>query len=347
MRSKILFLAIFTIAFTLPFVYGQIEVHKGTIFHSVINGGNITFGWDFNCSNIYWGSNQVRFQDLNNTYTEWTQFGARAPIGTTMNITGIYDTNVTLDATVPAPATDFEVYVFDRGSPTTVNGVVSWSYVGGTVFFRLNAGATVSMFWNTTGTVFTIALDTVYSEVEVNMNHLLIANCTDALGFDHNTSISFVVDGVQFNYNTWTNRYEGTVKRTTAQTVTFDTLDSFVDLDSSLSTASIIQNTTATWVNGAFYRMTQNLVDGDWIGMIIDEYVYYLGGLFFYTALMTIISIAVYNVGGVYVTVFTWILGWGIFSSVVHGQAQIIGILFIGFAVGIALVKFVLDRRNS
>ena len=345
--TKVLLFVTFLVAFALPFAHAQVEVHNGTIFHSVINGGNITFAMDFNCSNIYWGSNQVRFEDFDNGDTLWTQLGARAPIGTTMNITGVYDTNMTLDATVPGVGTDFEIYVFDRGEPTTVAGVVSWSYVGGTVFFELNAGATVTLSWTATGTTYTIELSCVYPEVDVNMNHLLTAVCVDTLGNQHNTSIIFAVDGVQFKWNNYMTRYEGTVKRTTAQTVTFDTLDSFTDSDSALSTASIIQTTTATWVTGSMSRITQNLFTGDWIGMIIDEYIYTIGVMVFYTTIMAILSIATYNIAGVYATVFVWITGWGIFSGVVHGQAQLIGIFLIALGIGTALTKFVLDRRTS
>ena len=345
--TKVLLFAIFLVAFALPFVNAQIEVHNGTIFHSVINGGNITFAMDFNASGIYWASNQVRFTGFDNGDTIWTQLGARAPIGTTMNITGVYDTNMTLDATVPAPGTDFEIYVFDHGSPVTVTGAASWSYVGGTMFFELNANATVTLSWVPIGIIYTIELDCVYPEVEVNMNHLLIANCTDSVGNQHNTSIVFVVDGVQFKWNNYMSRYEGTVKRTTAQTVTFDTLDSFTDSDNGASTASIIQNTTATWVTGSMSRITQNLLTGDWIGMIIDEYIFTIGVMVFYTTIMAILSVATYNIAGVYATVFVWITGWGIFSGVVHGQAQLIGIFLIALGIGTALTKFVIDRRTS
>jgi len=137
------------------------------------------------------------------------------------------------------------------------------------------------------------------------------------------------------------------VKRTTAQTVTFDTLDSFTDSDSALSTASIIQTTTATWVTGSMSRITQNLLTGDWIGMIIDEYIFTIGVMVFYTTIMAILSIATYNIAGVYATVFVWITGWGIFSGVVHGQAQLIGIFLIALGIGTALTKFVIDRRTS
>ena len=215
MRAKLLLLAIFITALSLPFAFAQIEVHDGVIFHSVINGGNITFAMDFNCTNIVWSANQVRFLGFNNSDTYWTQLGVRAPIGTTVNITGVYDLNMTLDATVPGPGTFYEIYVFDRGEPTTVNGVVTWSYVGGNVYFTLNAGATVTLLWTAPGSTYTIALSCVYPEVDVNMNHLLTAVCVDTLGNQHNTSIVFVVDGVQFKWNNYMSRYEGTVKRTT------------------------------------------------------------------------------------------------------------------------------------
>jgi len=345
--TKVLLFSIFLVAFALPFAHAQVEIHAGTILHSVLNGGNITFAMDFNCTSIVWAVNQIRFPGFNNSVTYWTQLGIRAPIGTTLNVTGVYDFNMTLDATVPAPATDFEVYVFDRGTPQTVNGVVSWSYVGGTVYFELNANATVTLLWTAPGTTYTIQLSCVYPEVDVNMNHLLTAVCIDGLGNQHNTSIVFAVDGVQFKWNNYMSRYEATVKRTTAQTVTFDTLDSFVDSASALSTASIIQNTTATWVTGSMSRITQNLLTGDWIGMIIDEYIFTIGVMVFYTTIMAILSVATYNIAGVYATVFVWITGWGIFSGVVHGQAQLIGIFLIALGIGTALTKFVIDRRTS
>lgn len=345
---RLLLLGFIIIAAATPFIYAApIEVHKGVIFHSVINGGNITFGWDFNCSNIVWSNNQVRFYDFDNGDTTWDRIGFRAPAGTTLNVTEVFDANMSMAVTVPGAGTDFEAYVYTKGEPNTVNGAAADSYAGGTLYYTMNAGGTVTLLWTTTGETYTIALDCVYSEVDVDMNHLLIANCTDSLGATHNESVRFTVDNAKFTFNAYMNRYEATVKRHTPQTVTFDTLDSFTDLDSSGSTASIVETTTATWVSGTMTRL-QNAIDGgDWIGMILGEYVASLGTMFFYTMLVTIISIGTYNIGGVYVAIFSWILGWSVFSSLVHGNAQIIGIFLIGLGGAVAVTKFYIDRRNT
>ena len=62
---------------------------------------------------------------------------------------------------------------------------------------------------------------------------------------------------------------------------------------------------------------------------------------------MAIFSIGVYNYSGPYAVFAIWVLGWGIFSTLVHGTALTIGRIMLVLGLGIALAKLYLDRRTS
>lgn len=194
---------------------------------------------------------------------------------------------------------------------------------------------------------FTIDLGSIFTETEAGFTVLLYATCVDALGVQHEDNVTFTINSTAFTWNTYTNRYEGTDSSNIPATNTYNNISASNDVNNLTSTFTLNNTVTVTWTQSTMDRLSTNFMGGDWIGAIIDENTRVMGVLFTYTALMAIFSVGIYNVSGFYATVFTWILGWGIFSGVTHGNAQLLGFLFIGLAGGLALVKAFLDRRNS
>ena len=86
---------------------------------------------------------------------------------------------------------------------------------------------------------------------------------------------------------------------------------------------------------------------GDWPGAIMQINIILLGETLFWTLLMASISMAIYNYSGPEATITAWILGWGIFSPVIHGEAVTISLIMIALGGGIYIAKFFLDRRTS
>lgn len=200
---------------------------------------------------------------------------------------------------------------------------------------------------NAKAEVFTIQVHSIYDQTETGFTTLLYATCLDSTNTTHLDNITFTINGAAFTYNDYTNRYEAVYTRNTPGTEIFGALGAFADSENITSTATVTLNTTVIWTEGTIERLQTDFMTGDWINAILGEYTFSMGALFFWTAVMVIISGGIYNVGGAYVTLFAWILGWGVFSSVIHGQAQIVGYFFIVLGAGLALVKLALDRRTS
>lgn len=194
---------------------------------------------------------------------------------------------------------------------------------------------------------YTIQVDSIYEQTEEDFYTLLYATCQDSGNTTHGANITFTINSAEFTYNEDTGRYEAITSQGTPGTEIYGTLDSFTDSENATSTATVTQNVTVTWTQGTLDRLQVDFMTGDWINAILGEYIYSMGAMYFWTAMMTILSVGVYNVSGVYATLFAWILGWGVFSGVVHGQAQVFGVLFIVLGAGLALVRLVLDRRTT
>lgn len=194
---------------------------------------------------------------------------------------------------------------------------------------------------------YTIEVYSIYNQTEEDFHTLLYATCLDSTNTSQRDNITFTINTADFTYSNETGRYQATYSRGTPGVETFGALDTFTDSENATSTATVTRNATVTWTQGTIERLQVDFMTGDWVNAILGEYIYTMGSLFFWTTLMTILSVGVYNVGGVYVTLFTWITGWGVFSGVVHGQAQVIGYMFIMLGFGLAVVKLILDRRTT
>ena len=328
----------------IPVVYG-VTIGKGVVFLSEIGGGNVTFGWQFTTDSITWSSNQVRFSGFNYT-SEWANLGFRAPTNGHLNITQVNNTFITLDTDLRPGPTDFEVYVGGKGTPTTVTNVAAWNFVVDTVFFTSNANSTVIMHWG--GEVYNISLGSIYSETEAGLYTMLFANCSLVGGGNDGANVTFTIDGCSFTWNQDTLQYEGIIVKGTPQTVTFNTIDVFASTEFPVgATAFISQTVTVTWTTGTLDIWQQFLVTGDWptgVLTILFQDLTIVGG---WTLIMSIFSIGVYNYSGPYATFAIWILGWSIFTTLVHGIALTIAVVMLVLGLGIALAKLFLDRRTT
>lgn len=194
---------------------------------------------------------------------------------------------------------------------------------------------------------FEIRVYSVFTETEEDFRVLLYANCTDDTGTVHEDNVTFTINTVDFEWNPWMTRYEGVAMETTPTTEVYGTLDSFTDVNNGTSTAVVTLNATVTWTTGTLERLQTQFTRGNWIGAIFDEEVYLVGGLTFYTFIMLLFSMGVYNYSGVYATFLFWLLGWGVFAGLVHGPAQAIALLLFTLGLGITVAKLYLDRRTS
>jgi len=195
--------------------------------------------------------------------------------------------------------------------------------------------------------VYEIEVYSLYPQTEAEFYTLLYATCLDSLGVSHQDNITFTINGAAFTWSDYTDRYEATYSRNTPGVEIFGALGVFADSENMTSTATVSLNATVTWTQGTINRLQTDFMAGDWINAILGEYIYGMGGMFFYTALISILSIGIYNVAGAYATLFVWVLGWGVFSGVVHGESQAFGVFFIVFGLAVAIVKLVLDRRTT
>lgn len=196
-------------------------------------------------------------------------------------------------------------------------------------------------------TNYSIYITPLYDELEEDLYALLYANCTDDSGTQHAANVTFTIDSVPFTWNTYTDRYEGTVRRTTPGTVTYDTIDSFTDTGDVNATSTINQTATVTWTQSLQTQVLNLLTVGDFTGGSIVIFTDLVGALVFNTFIMTALSLAIYSYSGPEATLLAWMLGWGLFSSVVHGQAVMLGLIMLALGGGIILVKLFLDRRTS
>ena len=327
---------------SIPLVYG-ITIGKGVVFLSEIPGGNITFGWQFTADTITWNSNQVRFTGFNHTF-EWANLGFRAPANGHLNVTIVNNTNIILDPEIHAPNIDYEVYVGGKGTPSSVTGADTWFFLVDTVYLDVNANNTVILTW--VGPDYTIDVASIYSETEAGLYTMLYANCTTG-GVSDDANVTFTVDGCAFTWNPTSSQYEGIIMKATPQTVVFDTVDAIASSEYVGETGTVNRTATVTWTTGTFEIWQQQLVNGNWVGGVMEilfSDITLIGG---WSLIMAIFSIGIYQYSGPYAVFAIWILGWGGFSTMVHGTALSIGIIMMVLGLGIALAKLFLDRRTT
>ncbi len=347
MNKKLLQVGFITTVVVLTFITTAyaIDFGQGTVFLSEAGGGNITFAADISADNVTWASNRVIFANFTyDTYWWNYSFGIRSPnTSLAFNITDVNATHIVIDITQSSNTT-YEVYLPSVTQPNSVIGVISDNYIASVQYFTMGGNGTVIISW--LGGNYTINLYALNDEVEEDMYALLYATCING-GTQHEDNVTFTIDGVGFTWNTYTDRYEGIVRRTTPTTVTFDTINAFSDSEDPSASATVNQTVTVTWTLSAQTTILGFMQVGDYTGAAISLFTQTIGGLLFNTFIITAISLAIYNYTGPEATLLAWILGWGLFSSVVHGSAVMFGIIMLAIGGGLILAKILIDRRTA
>jgi hypothetical protein len=195
-------------------------------------------------------------------------------------------------------------------------------------------------------TNYNISVTTGMPTVESMMMSLLYANCTDQLGTSHNETVSFAIEGDAFNWVASRARYEAHPRRSIPQTVTYDTVTSFTDLNDPTATGVVNASTTVTWENNRLDDVIAPAVTGDLTGVLWGMTIYNVGSTLAYTFMVFALSIAVWNHSGPEPVLVLWLLMWGAWVSVVHGTAGEVGIVLLVLGGGTLTAKVFLDRRN-
>lgn len=195
---------------------------------------------------------------------------------------------------------------------------------------------------------FNISLSNQFSETEAGLTHLLIANITDPTGACHEANVTCTISGINFLYSESTGLYYGTIQQTTPQTIEYGVLEAFADSENLTSTGVIVTNTTVTWTTSTLDRLIGDFSTGNWIGAILGEQATQVGTWGFYTFLMGVFSVGIYQTtGSSYITMILWLLGWGVFAPNVHGVAQSLALLMFALGFGVMVAKLYLDRRAT
>jgi len=349
--TRILFwiLLLMIAAFALGFIQNALAIDfDGSVdYYSEVTGGPINFGANFTADNMTWAANQVRWGNFSmDAVYYWQHIGFRCPANATMNVTLVNATRVMMQVNMTVTPRDYEMYFNGRPNPSAVIGENSSVVVGGVVYFDMVGNGTVIVRWGAF-TTYNISLDSFYGELEAGLTELLYANCIDAAGFQHDGNVTFTVSGIAFTWDEATERYEATDIENTATTNEYGTLDAFLDTENPANTAVIVENVTVTWITNTIDRMTDRMMQGNWLGAILDETAYIVGELTLYTFLLGVFSIGIWNVVGPYGAFLTWLLGWGIFAPRIHGVAQQMALALFALGLGIMVAKIYLDRRTT
>lgn len=189
---------------------------------------------------------------------------------------------------------------------------------------------------------------TVHPEIDAGFNTLLYAIGTSRLG-DHSLTDgdTLTVEGVVFAWNSYTDRFEATDSETTPQTRTYDTLTALSEATYGITSGAMNVTAAVTWVTPQLDLVQVYLSTGDLLGAVYIMATAQLGGLFLYTFIMVGVSLAVYNYTGPEATLLAWMLGWGTFSAVVHGEAVGVALILLALGGGLLIAKMFLDRRAA
>lgn len=207
-----------------------------------------------------------------------------------------------------------------------------------------NLTGNLSVIWD----LFNLDVGALYTEIEVNLNTLIYVNGSSVVdGHQLGPGDTASINGVTLTWNTYMSRLEGTVSRNVPVIESFNTLNSFSEATYGVNAGNITSFPTVTWTTSSLTQILPFLRTGDWPGVILQINYILLGETLFWTLLLSGLSLAIYNYSGAETAILAWILGWGLFSPVIHGEAVTISLIMIALAGGIYIAKFFLDRRTS
>lgn len=126
---------------------------KDITYYGNATGGAIYFDYDFYSSSQSYVSDCIVFAnfelDDNDTYT-WLGFGNNNT-GATLNISAVWDAQITLTPRVYNGSTEYYVYLLGKGEPDLVNGTETYSYGSNILTLEpnsTNGNETILLLWD-------------------------------------------------------------------------------------------------------------------------------------------------------------------------------------------------------
>lgn len=311
------------------------------------NSGPICFEND-------WTTEQIQIKDgylqLTNPtiYEAWNGIlGFQCPSNANMTVQGFVSNTIQYIINASDGSTTYSrIYTPGKPSPASITGASDWNYSDSVITIEVTHSSPVYITV-TYGATYTISLSPLYNEVEEGFYSLITGTVFDNIGYTPEDNATFTIDGVDFEWNDYINLYQAQVREIIPQTVTYDTVDTFTDTGTPGATATINQTATVTWLTSLIDQVENYMETGDWIGALLLVNTDLLGTMLWYTILITGISLAIYAYTGPEATLLAWILGWGAWSVVVHGQAVTLGLIMLALGGGLLIAKMFQDRRAT
>lgn len=331
---------------------------SGVTYWDVSNDWRFYSGTEANSGPIYfkddWTAEQIQIKDdylqlSNPTIGElWNGIlGFQCPSNANMTIQEVVSNTIQYYINASDGATTYSrIYTPGRPSPASVTGASDWNYSSSVITIEVTHSSPVYVTVSY-GITYTISLSPLYNEIEEGFYGLLTATAVNATGYTPEDNATFTVNGVTFEWNEYISAYYAQVRETTPQTVTYDTVDSFSDTENPGATAIINQTATVTWLTSLIDQVEGYVETGDWMGAFLTINTNLLGVTLWYSILLTGLSLAIYAYTGPEATLLAWMLGWGAWSVVVHGQAVQLGLIMLALGGGLLIAKMFQDRRAT
>ena len=310
---------------------GTVVIGPGnTLIVTTLGAGPVFLDWFFNLTLVSLTASDTRIGinvtiniDANITYSNGTIFTTPPVfiegINATLQISGVWRINQT----------------------QSIPGVYNYTDVQTT---PENLTGALSVIWD----FYNVDVDAIYTEIEAGFNSLIYANGSSVVdGHELTNGDTLVINGVNLGWNKYMGRFEQTVTSGIPAIVTYDTLTTLLETTYGVATGNITSSPTVVWTTDRLSLITPFMRTGDWPGAIIEMNILLMGGTIFWTFLLMVLSLGVYNHAGAEVTLMVWMLGWGMFGVVIHAQAQTIALVMMAIGGGIYIAKFFLDRRTS
>ena len=200
--------------------------------------------------------------------------------------------------------------------------------------------------------VDTIALDlhAVYSTVPTSLPATIYADAYSLIDGGNLTSAdSLTVNGYAFTWNTYTDRFETQITKTTPQSYTLSTVTALSEATYGITAGTVLTPVTVTVVQRGSSLIYQYLPVGDVGGLIFSVYTQALNIQVTWLIIMLIGSVFLYRRLGAIPTALLWLLSWGGFVAVFPPVAinLAVGMLLIGVAAVFFLAFFYWRRSTT
>lgn len=197
---------------------------------------------------------------------------------------------------------------------------------------------------------FTVDLHAVYGTVPTSLPATVYAQAYSLLDGDNLTDAdTLAVSGYAFTWNTYTDRFETQITKTTPQSYTLSAVTALSEATYGITNGTVSTPVTVTVVQRGSSLIYQYLPVGDIGGLIFSVYTQALNIQVTWLIIMLIGSVFLYRRLGAIPTALIWLLSWGGFVAVFPPVAinLAVGMLLFGVASLIFLAFFYWRRSTS